>query len=337
MADKFGQFFKDTLKEILVEHVKELKNQSEIDKFYEKYEKADFSGLYLEMINDTSNQMVRDAKMIMHENTLLFRGEETEIIARIEQKWSNAFATSETMYMMVLESVKDYSDYVNKIDNKEREKSIHKYTALKYIHGRGLQQFLEIITLMKNGFADGAYSRWRSLYELNIIASFISKYGEEVAEAYISSHNTSDRYEWARTCGEFNPRKKYISFDNIRKKADFPSDLWKHQYQLANEIVHPSSQGTFNRLGTMIDEDTITVGHTDYGLTTPGEHSAITLAQLTSLLLTVYPSGDSLVATSMINKWVDVVQEQYFKTHDFIFPDDAKLWDDSMSSNESKI
>lgn len=50
------------------------------------------------------------------------------------------------------------------------------------------------------------------------------------------------------------------------------------------------------------------VGHTDYGLTTPGEHLAITLAQLTSLLLTVYPSGDALVATNMINKWVDVVR-----------------------------
>ena len=331
MADKFEQFFTDTLNEILLEHVKELKNQSEIDEFHEKYEKADFSELLLEMINDTSNQMVRDAKMIMHENTLLFRGEEAEIVARIEQKWSNAFVTSETMYMMVLESVKDYSDYVNKIDNKEREESIHKYTALKYIHGRGLQQFLEIITLMKNGFADGAYSRWRSLYELNIIASFISKYGEEVAEAYISSHNTEDRYEWARACGEFNPRKKYISFDDIRKIADFPSDLWKHQYQLANEIVHPSSQGTFNRLGTMINEDTITVGHTDYGLTTPGEHSAITLAQLTGLLLTVYPSGDSLVATNMINKWVDVVREEYFKTHDFIFPDEPKLWDNEIN------
>lgn len=331
MADKFEQFFTDTLNEILLEHVKELKNQSEIDEFHEKYEKADFSELLLEMINDTSNQMVRDAKMIMHENTLLFRGEEAEIVARIEQKWSNAFVTSETMYMMVLETVKDYSDYVNKIDNKEREESIHKYTALKYIHGRGLQQFLEIITLMKNGFADGAYSRWRSLYELNIIASFISKYGEEVAEAYISSHNTEDRYEWARACGEFNPRKKYISFDDIRKIADFPSDLWKHQYQLANEIVHPSSQGTFNRLGTMINEDTITVGHTDYGLTTPGEHSAITLAQLTGLLLTVYPSGDSLVATNMINKWVDVVREEYFKTHDFIFPDEPKLWDNEIN------
>lgn len=61
------------------------------------------------------------------------------------------------------------------------------------------------------------------------------------------------------------------------------------------------------------------------------------MAQLTGLLLTVYPSGDALVATNMINKWVDVVREEYFKTHDFIFPDDAKLWDDTMGSNETKI
>lgn len=45
----------------------------------------------------------------------------------------------------------------------------------------------------------------------------------------------------------------------------------------------------------------------------------------------VYPSGDSMVVADMINKWVDVVREQYFKTHDFIFPDDAKLWDDKIN------
>ena len=331
MADKFEQFFTDTLNEILLEHVKELKSQSEIDEFHEKYEKADFSELLLEMINDTSNQLVANAKSIMYENTLLFRCEEAEIVARINQKWFKAFASSDTMYMMVLEAIKDYSDYVNKIDDNEREKSIHKYTALKYIHGRGLQQFLEIITLMKNGFADGAYSRWRSLYELNIIASFISKYGEEVAESYISSHNTEDRYEWARACGEFNPRKKFISFDDIRKKADFPSDLWQQPYRVANEITHASSQGTFNRLGTIDEEEKISVGHTDHGLTIPGEHSAITIAQLTGLLLMVYPSGDSIVAANMINKWVDVVREQYFKTHDYIFPDEPKLWDEDSN------
>ena len=40
-----------------------------------------------------------------------------------------------------------------------------------HIHGRALQQFLEIIILMKNGFADGAYASWRSVFEL-IITNF---------------------------------------------------------------------------------------------------------------------------------------------------------------------
>lgn len=74
-----------------------------------------------------------------------------------------------------------------------------------------------------------------------------------------------------------------------------------------------------------------TVEHTDYGLTIPSEHSAITIARLTGLLLMVYPSGDSMVAADMINKWVDVVREQYFKIHDYIFPDESKLWDNEIN------
>ena len=71
--------------------------------------------------------------------------------------------------------------------------------------------------------------------------------------------------------------------ENLRIKNDFPSNLWKNQYQLANEVLHPSSQGTFNRLGTVDSKEVITIGRTDYGLATPGEHSAISLAQLTSV------------------------------------------------------
>ena len=84
-------------------------------------------------------------------------------------------------------------------------------------------------------------------------------------------------------------------------------------------------------IGVIDGEEKISIGHTDYGLTIPGEHSAITIAQLTWLLLTVYPSGDSVVAADMINKWVDVVREQYFKTHDYIFPNEPKLWDNEKN------
>lgn len=327
----FDKFFTDALHELIEDYVKDLKNQDEVDRFLEKYDNADFSELYQTMQNDLSNQMIDDAKKIMHENSLFFRNEEAEILARINQEWSNAFVTSEAMYMMVFEAVKDYSEFVNRMNDSDRRKSIQTYTALKYIHGRGLQQFLEILTLMKNGFADGAYARWRSLYELNIIASFIFKYGEKVAESYISSRDTEDRYEWARECGEFDGKKRYIRFDDIKNKASFPSNLWRQEYQLANEIVHPSSQGTFNRLGTLENTE-IVIGRTDFGLVMPGEHSAITLAQLTGLFLNVYPSGDALLAANMINKWVDVVRESYFKTHDYIFPDEAKLGSDYSTS-----
>ena len=54
------------------------------------------------MINDTLNQLVANAKSVMYENTLLFRCEEAEIVARINQEWFKPFAASETMYMMVL-------------------------------------------------------------------------------------------------------------------------------------------------------------------------------------------------------------------------------------------
>ena len=83
----------------------------------------------------------------------------------------------------------------------------------------------------------------------------ISKVYFWVAESYISSRNSEESYEWARACGEFNPKKKFIRFDDIKNKADFPSNLWRYQYQLANEVTHPSSQGTFNRLGTMQSEE----------------------------------------------------------------------------------
>lgn len=328
MEDKTRKFLKQTLLQVVEEHTKTLGNQEEFDLFYERFENADFSEAYNTLIKDLSGQSVESSKRIMYENVLYFRNEQAEILASINQKWSNAFVTSEAMYMIALESVEAYSQYVAEMDEVEKEERINTFTALKFIQGRGLQQFLEILTLMKHGFADGAYARWRSLYELTIIASFISKFGEKVAESYISSHNTDDRYEWARACGEFSPKQKNIRFNDIKKKASFPSNLWQNEYQLANEIVHPSSQGTFNRLGMINDEKLISVGHTDYGLTTPGEHSAISLAQLTGMFLLVYPSGDSILSTNVLNKWIDVVREAYFKTHDTIFPAEPKMWNE---------
>ena len=266
----------------------------------------------------------------MYEEVMRFRADEQEFIARQEQKWYRAFVASETLYIMVMQTAEAYCGYTAELDKKEREAKQWEFTALLHIHGRAMQQFLEIITLMKNGFADGAFARWRSMYELSIIASFIKKYGENVAKAFIEASDTNDRYEWARTSGIFSKAKKYITFSDIQKNCDINSPVWIKQYELANKTVHASPQGTFKRLGNMKNEYLIPIGRSDYGITTPAEHSAISLVQISVMFFTIFPFGNIIVATQGINDWIDVVREIYFKSHDEIFPDDEPLWKDGM-------
>lgn len=58
--------------------------------------------------------------------------------------------------------------------------------------------YLEILTLVKNGLADGAFARWRSLFELSVISNFISSNSEEVAKAYYeASEGDGKWYDWA--------------------------------------------------------------------------------------------------------------------------------------------
>ena len=98
-------------------------------------------------------------KEIMFEEVMGFRANEQEFIARQEQKWYRAFVASESLYIMTLEAAEIYSKYVESLKEEDVSPEFWVYIAMKHIHGQALQEFLEIITLMKNGFADGAYAR----------------------------------------------------------------------------------------------------------------------------------------------------------------------------------
>src|SRR5437870_8332031 len=53
-------------------------------------------------------------------------------------------------------------------------------------HVRACQVTDEIITLLENGFADGAMARWRTLHEIAVVTSLISQHGIELAERYVA-------------------------------------------------------------------------------------------------------------------------------------------------------
>ena len=43
-----------------------------------------------------------------------------------------------------------------------------------------------------------------------------------------------------------------------------------------------------------------------------------------------------IIIMKNISDWVNVVREEYFKTHDEVFPDDEPLWDESILTDVEK-
>ena len=76
------------------------------------------------------------------------------------------------------------------------------HAALFGLHARGCQVAFEVLTLLSNGYADGAHARWRTLHELAVIAFFIMEEGDEVAEKYLC-HQYVDAYKEALIYQEY--------------------------------------------------------------------------------------------------------------------------------------
>ena len=51
------------------------------------------------------------------------------------------------------------------------------FFVLWRLHARSCQITMEILALLKSGFADGAHARWRTLHEIAVTALFIKQQG----------------------------------------------------------------------------------------------------------------------------------------------------------------
>jgi hypothetical protein len=251
------------------------------------------------------------------------RAEEKSFSNKFEKDWSEAFIASECFYVLITEAVNTCLNHIDTLDEQEKKSKINAFTALDELQRRAAQQYLEILTLIKHGFPDGAFARWRSMYELSVIGAFILKYGEAVAEKFIEASGTQDRYDWAMACGEFPETKRHVTFGDILKLCDIDNDAWKEGYTAANQTVHASPQGTFGRLGSQDGSDTISP-RSDYGIAAPAIESASTLALLTSMLCSIYQDENTTEIITLAANWLEELTDIYCNTHDNLFPDDTE-------------
>jgi hypothetical protein len=273
------------------------------ERLSESFSKAGFSDAQV------SSVLTRIARM---------RAEEAAFLKNFEENWGEAFLLSECFYSVTEKAAGDYSDYVRGLSDKDTVGLISTYTALSRIQSRAAQQYMEINTLIKNGFSDGAFARWRSMYELSVIASFILKYGEDVAEKFIEASDSQDRYDWAMASGVFPETKRHVTFGDILRLCDIDADVWKENYTVANQTVHASPQGTFGRLGSQ-DGESPDSQRSEYGISAPAIQSANTLVLITSMLFSVYPEQESVEQTELAVKWLEELTDIYAEIHERLF------------------
>ena len=202
---------------------------------------------------------------------------------RLNSLWAVPFRMYHCFYSMTLNE----SRYMNTRTCKGLDNRNSTYKAVLWLHARCLQAFREIECLMRGGFPDGAFARWRTMLELFVFAKFIKKYGEKVADAYltdIESNNTS--HEWASNASVFEG-KKNISLNMVINDAlegDSDKETFLTLYKLSNRIIHADVKMTFFRIGSIMPSNIMNVGPSNYGMEMAGINAMVIMGRMNEVL-----------------------------------------------------
>ena len=201
-------------------------------------------------------------------------------------------------------------------------KGLVRREVLLLLHMRACQTTMEILTLLENGLADGALARWRTLYEIEVIASLINTHGDELAQRYLDHEAVAMKRSMdnelkftdpasgppvpkrqqkeiekdfdatiARYGREFGSPYGWAAHQIGLKKPTF-QDLEKAAhieplpppYKRASFKVHAGVAGLLHNLGNMSESIATLSGASNAGLEEPAIQTAYSLTHITSLL-----------------------------------------------------
>jgi hypothetical protein len=203
---------------------------------------------------------------------------------QIQKIWGRPLDLLE-MLVVIAEEVGD------KFNNRHRPQAAKEnnivFEALTRIHARACQIGFEVLTLLRQGFSDGAHARWRVLHELAVVAYFIGAHDDDLAERYLL-HDAVESYKALNEYQRHYERLGYEApdleeLDELRKIRDDLRDRygdsyltsygwaakhlgnanpsfsqleravnlehWRPFYRLASHNVHANPKGLYFRLG----------------------------------------------------------------------------------------
>ncbi len=112
---------------------------------------------------------------------------------RLLKRWAAPLELLEAFYLFAL----DQGSAFNEEESKTRLEDDWVFEAVRRLHAKACLVTSEVLVLLKAGHAGGAYTRWRTLHEVTVVADFIAERGQSVAKRYIQ-HNAQKSYEDAQ-------------------------------------------------------------------------------------------------------------------------------------------
>ncbi|WP_312218980.1 DUF5677 domain-containing protein [Brevundimonas sp.] len=221
------------------------------------------------------------------------------------------------------------------------------FEAVVSLHARSLLMAREAIHLCKGGYADGALSRWRSMHECKVVAIFIAAHGQEVAHRYLASFDcaalkaarelnkvvglpgydegfsaeeiTQLEQHVAAICNEMGPemRNDYgwagkvlkspkPTFASIEAAAGLAHE--RPRYRWASQHTHASARPPGRLLGAVEALQPLhVVGPSNSGMVDPLQFVALTLAEITKIMLSVRPTIDGQMYGAVLDHYAGQV------------------------------
>lgn len=311
---------------------------AEFDRKTQAFLKDELPRIIVEAAGGSAASIGRTLRREWPERRAFELAESTGFRTRLDLRWGKALA----LLHILMTLSRELGDEVN-TKRRRAKRNLHRTEVLIRLHARACQVMAEIITLLEAGFADGAMARWRTMYEISVVATIIADNEDELAERYLlhdvaeakrgmdmyvrsyealgyaapSPEEVAELYAAAALLearfgagfgSEYGWAGKLLNnkspkFSHLEEAAG-KSKMRSH-YKLASHNVHAGVKGITHRLGAMGTEAVILAGPSNGGLLDPGQNAAITLTQITLALLTGRKSLDDIVVMQVLSKLQD--------------------------------